>query len=149
MTSTDTENQVLAAWTATHIAARTLPLEARVHVVARLSDWGILRVPGLLDNAELIMSELVTNAVTETPEGKIKIEIRRTALTVDIAVWDSSNVMPVSIGMPAVDLDSEAFGDGGWGLAMVTEISEKCGYEATEGGGKWVWAKLSAPIRHM
>ena len=111
--------------------------------VARLRIRAALGLHGLgeyADDAEIITSELVTNAVrhacgndTET----IGITLTRTGspATVTIAVSDSSPHGPVR-------RDTPAGGEQGRGLQIVEALSARWGWHR-EGGGKAVFAVLA------
>jgi anti-sigma regulatory factor (Ser/Thr protein kinase) len=119
---------------------------ARTLADAWMCKWGYSRI---LDDALLIVSELVTNAVRETPHKEIRFQLSRDAQGVIIAVWDSAPGAPRpkplrKLALDDLDLSAEAFDDnGGWGLHIVQALSVRCGATLDPAGGKWIWARLS------
>ncbi|GAA3935183.1 ATP-binding protein [Actinomadura viridis] len=140
----------------TCLAARTAPGQARTLVELRLASWGLAR---LRDDATLIASELVTNAVIHTPDdGEIRLRLTRQPMGVLLAVWDSSDARPVRkrsmwavAGGAAADAEALALdhddGTGGRGLLIVEELADACGVTETEPRGKWVWARIGGAAR--
>ncbi|MDL4774792.1 ATP-binding protein [Actinomadura xylanilytica] len=120
---------------------------ARSITDARLCKWDCLHI---LDDALLVVSELVTNATRQTPYEEIRFQIVRDSPGIVIAVWDSSPDLPqpkpiTELTLEDLDLSEEAFDDnGGWGLPIVQALSSKCGITRDPGGGKWTWARLVA-----
>ncbi|WP_165978528.1 ATP-binding protein [Actinomadura darangshiensis] len=102
----------------------------------------------ILDNALLIVSELVTNAARQTPCEEIRLQITRDAYGVIIAVWDAADALPqakpmAELTLEDLDLSEEAFDDnGGWGLHIVQALSTKCGVIVDPAGGKWIWSRM-------
>jgi Histidine kinase-like ATPase domain len=102
------------------------------------------------ENLVLVATELINNAVGETPDRQIRIRCSHefNARIIWVGVWDSSDENP-KVAMPdltpeTLDLRAEKFDDnGGWGLPIVQALSVGCGVEPTSGGGKWVWANVS------
>jgi hypothetical protein len=131
-----------------HIELRALPGSART---ARLHTKTILRrwcLGGLADTAELVVSEIITNAVRastsiadQPPEtGQAPgAQLLRFWLTSDqrsvlIQVWDSDHHHPVR---KDVGPDAEA----GRGLLLIESLSAQWGWYTRDGqGGKVVWA---------
>jgi anti-sigma regulatory factor (Ser/Thr protein kinase) len=115
--------------------------EARQAVRGVLSEWR-LSDDGLVDDAALVASELVTNAVRHG--GKhVDLEVDLVpdepagpdATAVRVAVRDGSAVLP---RLRAVGDDEE----GGRGLAIVAGLAADWGTENTPEGGKRVWVVL-------
>ncbi len=102
------------------------------HVVReRLSEPDMAGLdPAALDRALLITSELVTNALRHG-EGAIELRIGRAGDRLRLEVVDQGN------GVPAIR--AEAGDEGGWGLRIVEELSQRWGcFEGTT----HVWAEL-------
>ncbi|MEV6315443.1 ATP-binding protein [Streptomyces sp. NPDC051776] len=119
-------------------ALRTSVAEARRQVVTLLHDWGADGETA--EGAELVVSELVTNAICHTDSDTIGCELRVTGalLRVDVADEGWSTTAPLAHPGP-VDLD----GEGGRGLLLVDALSETWGVLAAVGGhGHVVWAEL-------
>jgi hypothetical protein len=125
---------------------------ARSHVERTLLKW---RLTDLIDNAQLIASELVTNAVKvmhaaqESEDGDgdsviagvsetFWIGLYRTRRLVVLEVWDASRLPPKQAES---DLDDE----GGRGLQLVTLLTSSWGYRRPATGGKIIWAALDIP----
>jgi anti-sigma regulatory factor (Ser/Thr protein kinase) len=96
--------------------------------------WGL---DSLADTAELVLSELLTNALrhARTPRGRL-IETRYERLHdgVRIEVHDANDRKP-EISQPSPDDES------GRGLGLVNSLTAGCwGVGGREGMGKLVWA---------
>jgi anti-sigma regulatory factor (Ser/Thr protein kinase) len=121
---------------------------ARTLTEARIHNWGN---SGILDDALLIASELVTNAAEATPGKKIVLQLSKDAGGIIIAVWDSSMLMPeprpiVELTLDDLDLAPENYDDnGGRGLALVQSLAASCGITRDPKGGKWIWARCPIP----
>ncbi|WP_165964569.1 ATP-binding protein [Actinomadura sp. KC216] len=136
----------------TCLAARTVPGRVRTLVELRLVSWGL---DVLCDDVTLIASELVTNAIRHTPGREIRVRFSREAGGVLLAVWDSSDVLPMRKRGPEtvagdVSPDASALetggddGTGGRGLPIVEMLSSECGVTVTDPKGKWVWSRVTA-----
>jgi anti-sigma regulatory factor (Ser/Thr protein kinase) len=118
---------------------------ARTLVDARIRKWDYFHI---LDDALLIVSELVTNAARRTPREEIRLRLSRDAHGILIAVWDAACDLPrakprIEPTLDDLDLSEEAFDDnGGWGLHIVQALSATCGATRDPGGGKWIWARI-------
>jgi hypothetical protein len=131
-------------------ATPTVTGQVRLLIDCRLPGWG-LAAEGHADlraNLHLIATELLANAIQETPDLSIRTYCvpDLDAGVVHFAVWDSSPRSPEA-NMPeltpeTLDLHEENFDDnGGWGLPLVAALADRCGTTPTE-GGKWVWADI-------
>ena len=118
---------------------------ARTFVETRIRKWNYSRI---LDNALLVTSELVTNAVRQTPHEEVRLQLSRDGYGVIIAVWDAAHRLPraepmTELTLDDLDLSEEAFDDnGGWGLHIVQVLSAGCGVIGDPAGGKWVWCRM-------
>ncbi|MFF8447223.1 SpoIIE family protein phosphatase [Streptomyces leeuwenhoekii] len=116
----------------------TLPREprsvgrAREHARAKLQAWGL---DALVDTTELLVSELVTNAL-RYGEGEIRLRLLLDR-TLVCEVWDSGLVQPRR--RRARDTD-----EGGRGLQLVGLLSAAWGSRRTP-RGKTVWFELPLP----
>jgi anti-sigma regulatory factor (Ser/Thr protein kinase) len=131
----------IASWPLrTHLELAALPTAAactRGLVRALTMEWGL---PNLTDAAELLASELVTNAiqasrelmVTETPI--VRIWIASDGVSMVIHVWDASAAMPVRQQAGPGD-------DSGRGLMIIDALSADWG-TYREADGKVVWALI-------
>jgi anti-sigma regulatory factor (Ser/Thr protein kinase) len=113
-----------------------------------LSHWGLNQ---LVNEAELVTSELVANAVNATgttnPQPRwselhnLALIAVRLVVTVDclvIEVWDRDPRPPVPKDAAAVD-------EAGRGLLIVGTLCRRWDYFFPESGGKAVWAELIIP----
>jgi anti-sigma regulatory factor (Ser/Thr protein kinase) len=105
----------------------------------------------LLDDTELVVTELVTNAVRATgiTEPKplwvtlddlavIKVRFTLYESSVIIEVWDRS-IHPPIIKAAALEEDD------GRGLTIVNALCNRWSYFYTASGGKVVWGELAMP----
>jgi Histidine kinase-like ATPase domain len=131
-----------------HVELRALPASARsarLHTKSILCRWCL---GGLADTAELLVSEIVTNAVRAStpvaPQQRETGQAPRAQLlrfwlisdsrSVLIQVWDSDHHSPIR---KDVGPDAEA----GRGLVLIETLSTQWGWYAADGpGGKIVWA---------
>ena len=111
---------------------------ARLYARQLLWEWGLT---GQSESAELLVSELMTNAITASRSLKQVFPVRLWLLAdkarVLILVWDASPWPPA----PADDISEDA--ESGRGLLLVESISERWDwYFPQDTGGKVVWALL-------
>jgi anti-sigma regulatory factor (Ser/Thr protein kinase) len=111
---------------------------ARLHARQVMWEWGLAALAG---SAEIIVSELVTNAVHAARSLEWTSSVRLWLLSekarVLILVWDANPQQPAR-----VHADEEA--ESGRGLLLVETISDQWGSFATqETGGKTVWAAVT------
>ncbi|MEU4097485.1 SpoIIE family protein phosphatase [Streptomyces sp. NPDC026673] len=125
---------------ATQIASWDLPTEPTAvrtarHIAARkLSEWGL---DHLVPNTELIVSELVTNAIRHGA-GPIRLRlIQHQVLTCE--VFDSGGCHPRLRHARTVD-------ENGRGLFMVARLSRRWGFRSAP-GGKLVWVDQDLPCK--
>ncbi|WP_245600004.1 ATP-binding protein [Embleya scabrispora] len=92
--------------------------DARRFVSTALRVW---RMDHVIEDARLVATELVTNALRHAEEGPVRVSICRKAARrrVRIAVVDQSDTVPL---LRAAGRDAEA----GHGLLMVHELSGGC-----------------------
>lgn len=117
----------------------TAPGCARAWTCRILLEW---QLTGLLDSAELIVSELVTNAVLASrPPGRSCIRLSLTLdqgeLGVFVRDYCRGTPQPTNVG----DED-----ENGRGLLLVEAMSSRSGWYPPEDGvpGKVVWAALAS-----
>jgi hypothetical protein len=116
-------------------APRSVPVARRL-VRLVLASW---ELAGLAESAELIASELVTNAIAASATAGypvIRLRITSRMYAVVVAVWDGSDQWPV----PQRD-GADALG--GRGLMLVEALADRWGAEPAEEGGKTVFAVLA------
>lgn len=131
-----------AAHHASHLELAPLPTAvscARLHTVTILTEWGL---SALSDDAALIVSELMTNALaaSQALNSRPPITLRLSADThrLVIEAWDRS---PTDPEIPHADTDSEA----GRGLMIVAAVANRWGTRHTRRDHKAVWAELALP----
>lgn len=117
---------------------------ARLHSRQVLWEWGLAR---LGEPAEVVVSELVTNAVQAMADWVIAPPIRLWLSSdhsrIQIAVWDAEPRPPQPNPIP-VDGVPDWSDDGGRGLLLVASLSQQWGWTAApEWGGKVVWAEVA------
>lgn len=94
----------------------------------RLTEWGL---EGLQDPTQLIVSELVTNAVRHST-GPIGLRlIQHQVLTCEVSDTDANS--------PRLR-HARATDENGRGLFLVTQLSRRWG-SRSESGGKVIWAE--------
>jgi anti-sigma regulatory factor (Ser/Thr protein kinase) len=108
---------------------------ARLHARELMWEWGL---KGLCDDVEILVSEIITNALAASQSMARGLPVRLWLLCdkarVLIVVWDGCPQAPVRI-----DADGEA--ESGRGLLLVETISDQWGsYPTPATGGKAVWA---------
>ena len=97
---------------------------------------------GLVDVAELLAAELVSNAVRHT-KGPAALRVRWSAGVLRIGAWDADPEPPE----PPRPLDQDAELEDGRGLALVRACADLWGWHplARHGNrGKFVWCELAA-----
>ncbi|MFI0719348.1 ATP-binding protein [Streptomyces sp. NPDC021224] len=109
---------------------------ARGELREALCGW---ELEGLADTAELVLSELMTNAVrhARTPRGRlIETRYERREEGVRIEVHDASHRIPLTRRAAEED-------EAGRGLALVGVLTgQRWGVSSRDGVGKLVWAHV-------
>jgi anti-sigma regulatory factor (Ser/Thr protein kinase) len=125
----------------THLELAALPTavpSARKHARAVALEWGLRT---LADDVELVVSELVTNAIAtthNTPQGLtagspvVRLWLASDLDAILVRVWDASPEMPLRRS-PSPDDER------GRGLMLVEHLSRDSGAHRIE-KGKMVWA---------
>jgi anti-sigma regulatory factor (Ser/Thr protein kinase) len=110
---------------------------ARLHARHILREWGL---SALADDAELVVSELVTNGVQASramAHAAIRLWLASDQAQVAICVWDASP-------RPPVRMDAAEEAENGRGLLLVEAVSAQWGWfpakPAGDGHGKVVWS---------
>ncbi|MER6693031.1 ATP-binding protein [Streptomyces minutiscleroticus] len=122
-----------------------IPNDVRAVTVSRRTLRLILTVHGLIrlvDTAELLAAELVSNAVRHT-EGPAALRVCWAAGVLRIGAWDADPEPPGPPRTPGPPAEPE----GGRGLALVRACADLWGWQplGQEGGpGKYVWCELAA-----
>lgn len=111
---------------------------ARLHARQMLWEW---RLTGQSDIAELLISELVTNAVqisrVDAQTTPVRLWVLADRTRVLILVWDSSPLPPVRMSTSEDD-------ENGRGLLLVETLSTRWDwyFPPQQNGGKVVWALM-------
>lgn len=134
-------------------ATLTAVSSSRAFVRQTLGRW---QLADQVADAEVIVSELVTNAVKVTgvsthrtpaprPERTdirachvIEVQLRQVDRSLYVEVWDAAEGSPK---VPEQDLDAE----GGRGLFLVGALATRWDVHHPQRGGKVVWAELALP----
>jgi hypothetical protein len=109
---------------------------ARLHAKHILKEWSLNQIT---DNAEMIVSELATNALKaswsfqEAPPIALGLLANHEYLL--IQVWDALSAPPAH-RPHAIDAE------GGRGLEIVSLLSDRWGFYHPDSGGKIVWAAI-------
>ncbi|MFC8361945.1 ATP-binding protein [Streptomyces griseorubiginosus] len=120
-----------------------IPNDPRAVTVARRTLRLILTMHGLIrlvDTAELLAAELVSNAVRHT-KGPAALRVRWAVGVLRIGAWDADPRPPEPPG------EFGLMEEGGRGLAMVQACADLWGWQPLVRGGnrgKFVWCELGA-----
>ncbi|TDC44804.1 GAF domain-containing protein [Actinomadura sp. KC345] len=131
----------VAAWERLEPLPSTVP-RVRGEVAARLADW---RLEPLTDTVELLVSELVTNALVHGA-GSIGLRMIKAAHATEggtllCEVYDDGADLPRLRHADATD-------ESGRGLQLVSHLAARWGTHRTE-RGKVVWFEHALPRRHL
>jgi anti-sigma regulatory factor (Ser/Thr protein kinase) len=122
-----------------------IPNDPRAVTVCRRTLRLILTLHGLIglvDTAELLAAELVSNAVCHT-KGPAALRVRWSAGVLRIGAWDTDPEPPDPPGKLTDLADAET----GRGLALVRACSDLWGWQPLSrhgNRGKYVWCDLGA-----
>ncbi|MEW5356211.1 ATP-binding protein [Streptomyces sp. 16-176A] len=125
-----------------------IPNDPRAVTVTRRTLRLILTLHGLIglvDTAELLATELISNAVLHT-KGPAALRLRFSAGVLRIGAWDADPAPPEPPATPEA-LEDLADQEGGRGLFLVKSCADLWGWQPlTRNGdrGKVVWCELSA-----
>lgn len=123
-------------WSLPHIPEAVAVVRRRVRTV--LADWDL--APELAEDALLVISELITNAVVHAlPPAVLRLSRGvdgRDALRVEVTDAGAA----AADERPVVEPDADEHGRG---LGIVTTLAAECGTRVHPGGITW-WAELLA-----
>jgi serine/threonine-protein kinase RsbW len=116
------------------------PAVARVTVACALHGRGV--AAAVLEAAQLVVSELVTNSVRHSGASAEE------ALTLRVALSLPARILRVEVEDPGRDgavapKPPDLDGGGGLGLSLIQALSELWGVERVATGGTRVWAQLA------
>ena len=106
---------------------------ARLHVQAALGFHGLA---DYAEDAEIVTSELVTNAVRHASPPIIVEVMCETSHSLQVRVSDATP-QPPRRGRP------DAHDEGGRGLAITEILSDEWGVDPSAGDGKTVWFRIN------
>jgi anti-sigma regulatory factor (Ser/Thr protein kinase) len=116
-------------------ASVTSAREARAFTRATLTRWDHA---DLADDAALVVTELVTNAVTHAGSScELRLVIGPHSLRIEVADGGSGTPDP---------LPPSATRNHGRGLHMIDAVASAWGVQPEAGGGKLVWAELRRAV---
>jgi hypothetical protein len=95
------------------------PRQARRFVARELEALGY---PGFVEDARLMVSELVTNCILYVPDKPLWVDLRRAGTYLVLEVWDCSPEPPMA-------KEPSFFAEGGRGLRVVDELGARFGYD--------------------
>ena len=126
-------------------ALPTAVLCARLHARHLVWEWGL---DCLAESTELLVSELVTNAVKATAgqsgHAAVRLQLFGDSARVRIEVWDA-DPRPPAPNEPGENGIPDLEGEGGRGLFLVAALSACWDWYLTrEPTGKVVWCELEA-----
>jgi anti-sigma regulatory factor (Ser/Thr protein kinase) len=137
-------NWPLSSATPSLAALPTVPAVVRAFIRTTLPAW---RLNSLTDDAEMVASELASNAVAASTGNSghpvyvggrmplVRAFLRTDGVRLVLEVWDQAPGIPV---LRDVGDDEES----GRGLVLVDAIADDWGWCPVTGSGKVVWAEL-------
>ena len=103
--------------------------------VARRHVRAVLPPSTVREDVELVVTELVTNAVLHTPAGEIELRVEELPEAVRVEVEDAGHGLPVAVRESTTAMT-------GRGLALVAALSRAWGVDNGRPGHKVVWAEV-------
>ena len=94
--------------------------------------------PSTLDDARLLLTELVTNAIRHAhlaPEDRISVSVRRESAGLLVEVADPGD------GLPPPSAPRPGSGSG-WGLILLDRLADEWGIDPMPDGGTLAWFRL-------
>ena len=116
---------------------------ARLHAVHVLREWDLR---DLADDAALVISELVTNAVAasatlpDRPPVSLRLISLGRCLRIEVQDRSPADLRP---GAAATGAEGSDDAEHGRGLGVVAALSTRCGSERSGPHRKTVWAELA------
>jgi anti-sigma regulatory factor (Ser/Thr protein kinase) len=123
---------------------------ARLHARAIAHEWGLSEIA---ETVELIVSELVTNAINASARAERELAYQRRAglpaVALRLSGTDDQVLIEVwdDVGVPPSRRATHQLDESGRGLALVEALASNWGYYVPQHrGGKVVW--MAVAIRH-
>ena len=113
--------------------------KVRHEAVDAIAGWNAGLSTEVMHTAELVISELVTNAVQYAGTASVSLSVCLGEVVLRIEVCDGSPVLPQP-DLP--DADSE----GGRGLFLVAALADRYGADPVK-GGKRCWAEIDLLVK--
>ncbi|WP_217562402.1 ATP-binding protein [Streptomyces sp. GbtcB6] len=118
----------------------TAPRLARGLAATYAMRWGF--GPDTVDAVELIVSELVTNAVTHTRSAAVDVAVMQSGTAITVMVGDMGSAGKERLeAQDVVGFEEES----GRGLSLVAGIASAWGSSRQGGVGLVVWAEVREP----
>lgn len=115
------------------------PRAARTFAAETLAAWGVR--PLHIEAVQLVVSELVTNALRHAPETpSITVQLRASDASVHVRVSDGGQGGPERRDPSDPGMGNE----GGRGVWILEAFTDDWGTEQDEHGGKTVWCEVPA-----
>nr|WP_173264755.1 ATP-binding protein [Streptomyces pacificus] len=116
---------------------------ARHLAAAQLGAWGLRELPDLAETAELLISELVTNAVRHT-RGPLRLNLRVCDGCLCCEVEDTNSDSPATDPTERLAAGrAESWSEGGRGMGLLDALADTWGSCRTA-TGKTTWFELQA-----
>ncbi|WP_237319429.1 ATP-binding protein [Streptomyces sp. JJ36] len=125
-------------WAGFELAAHDgAPADARRRVRRQLRRWSF--PARLCDTAQLLVSELVTNAVVHTDSARVRCLLRAGGSRLRLEIHDEGSERSAPLPCWATPEDEH-----GRGLLLVDTLSDEWGVDcAAQGRGRTVWVELA------
>jgi|SRR5579884_1347883 len=112
----------------------TAPAQVRTWLRERFAEW---ELPDSLDDLQVVVSELVTNAVLHA-RSTVGVEVSAGEGLIEVAVADFDD-RPPEVRQPDEERD-----EGGRGLVLVSALSDEWGV-SHRARGKQIWVRVPVP----
>jgi anti-sigma regulatory factor (Ser/Thr protein kinase) len=114
------------------------PAAARRALAALNGDLHLISEARLLD-AQLLVTELITNSIRHTASETVALRVSADPRTLRVEVGQAGQPFD-----PLPNREPSLTGDGGWGLRIVDVVSSRWGVH-DQAERTWVWFELERP----